>query len=52
LAFQSLVRRPDLPVYIRTPRGDDTSAACGQLAARVGEGEAGFFNLKATRHVS
>lgn len=52
LAFQSLVRRPDLPVYIRTPRGDDTSAACGQLAARVGEGAAGFFNLKATRRVS
>ena len=52
LAFQSLVRRPDLPVYIRTPRGDDTSAACGQLAARVGEGATGFFNLKATRHVS
>jgi adenine C2-methylase RlmN of 23S rRNA A2503 and tRNA A37 len=23
-----------LPVYIRTPRGDDIDAACGQLAAR------------------
>ena len=52
LAFQNLVRRPDLPVYIRTPRGDDTAAACGQLAARKGEGSAGFFNLKATRRVS
>lgn len=34
-AFQNLVRRDDLPVYIRTPRGDDASAACGQLAARA-----------------
>ena len=37
LAFQNLVRRADLPVYIRTPRGDDAAAACGQLAARPGE---------------
>ena len=41
-----------VPVYIRTPRGDDIDAACGQLAARKGEGSAGFFNLKATRRVS
>jgi 23S rRNA (adenine2503-C2)-methyltransferase len=34
-AFQNAVRRDDLPVYIRTPRGDDASAACGQLAARA-----------------
>jgi 23S rRNA (adenine2503-C2)-methyltransferase len=52
LAFQGMVRRPDLPVYIRTPRGDDAAMACGQLAARAGEGASGFFELKATRHVS
>ena len=56
LAFQNLVRRPDLPVYIRTPRGDDAAMACGQLAARASEGASGlasgFFELKATRHVS
>ena len=56
LAFQGMVRRPDLPVYIRTPRGDDAAMACGQLAARASEGASGlasgFFELKATRHVS
>jgi len=60
LAFQSMVRRPDLPVYIRTPRGDDAAMACGQLAARAGEVSSGFasgfasglYELKATRHVS
>jgi 23S rRNA (adenine2503-C2)-methyltransferase len=52
LAFQNLVRRADLPVYIRTPRGDDASAACGQLAARNSETAAGFFNRKVTRRVS
>ncbi len=35
MAFQNAVRRDDLPVYIRTPRGDDAAAACGQLAARA-----------------
>jgi 23S rRNA (adenine2503-C2)-methyltransferase len=34
LAFQAIVRKSGLPVYIRTPRGDDIDAACGQLAAR------------------
>jgi 23S rRNA (adenine2503-C2)-methyltransferase len=34
LRFQEVVRRSGLPVYIRTPRGDDIDAACGQLAAR------------------
>ena len=34
--FQDLVRAGGLPVYIRTPRGDDIDAACGQLAARPG----------------
>jgi len=52
LAFQNQVRRPDLPVYIRTPRGDDTAAACGQLAGRTGEAPNGLFDLKATRRVS
>jgi 23S rRNA (adenine2503-C2)-methyltransferase len=32
--FQDAVRAGGLPVYIRTPRGDDIDAACGQLAAR------------------
>jgi 23S rRNA (adenine2503-C2)-methyltransferase len=35
LAFQSIARAGGLPVYIRTPRGDDIDAACGQLAART-----------------
>jgi len=52
LAFQNLVRRPDLPVYIRTPRGDDAAMACGQLAARMGNAQAGLFDLKVTRRVS
>lgn len=34
-AFQKIVRQSGIPVYIRTPRGDDVDAACGQLAARV-----------------
>jgi 23S rRNA (adenine2503-C2)-methyltransferase len=34
LGFQAIVRAGGLPVYIRTPRGDDIDAACGQLAAR------------------
>ncbi len=33
-AFQEALRASGLPVYIRTPRGDDIDAACGQLAAR------------------
>jgi 23S rRNA (adenine2503-C2)-methyltransferase len=33
-AFQNSLRAAGLPVYIRTPRGDDVDAACGQLAAR------------------
>jgi 23S rRNA (adenine2503-C2)-methyltransferase len=54
LAFQNLVRRPDLPVYIRTPRGDDTAAACGQLAARTSEANRllASSSSKVTRHVS
>jgi 23S rRNA (adenine2503-C2)-methyltransferase len=51
-AFQGLVRRPDLPVYIRTPRGDDAAMACGQLAARTSVCAPGFFELKVSRRVS
>jgi 23S rRNA (adenine2503-C2)-methyltransferase len=32
--FQERVRAGGLAVYIRTPRGDDIDAACGQLAGR------------------
>jgi 23S rRNA (adenine2503-C2)-methyltransferase len=52
LAFQNRVRRADLPVYIRTPRGDDQAAACGQLAARSGTTLGGLFDLGIRRHVS
>jgi 23S rRNA (adenine2503-C2)-methyltransferase len=37
-AFQNEVKRLGLPAYLRTPRGDDIDAACGQLANR-GTGE-------------
>jgi 23S rRNA (adenine2503-C2)-methyltransferase len=36
--FQERLRAAALPVYIRTPRGDDIDAACGQLAARPDAG--------------
>jgi len=32
--FQERLRAANMAVYIRTPRGDDIDAACGQLAAR------------------
>jgi 23S rRNA (adenine2503-C2)-methyltransferase len=32
--FQERVRTSDMAIYIRSPRGDDIDAACGQLAAR------------------
>jgi len=34
-SFQELLRRHDVQTFIRTPRGDDIDAACGQLAARA-----------------
>lgn len=34
LAFQKILVERDLPAFIRRPRGQDISAACGQLAAR------------------
>jgi 23S rRNA (adenine2503-C2)-methyltransferase len=36
-AFMKILRTSKLPAYLRTPRGDDIGAACGQLAL---EGEA------------
>jgi len=35
-AFQAETKRLGLPTYLRTPRGDDIDAACGQLANRSG----------------
>ena len=32
--FQERLRTSEISVYIRSPRGDDIDAACGQLAAR------------------
>ena len=34
LAFQEILTASGLPSFIRRPRGQDISAACGQLAAR------------------
>lgn len=34
LAFQKILTNAGLPSFIRRPRGQDISAACGQLAAR------------------
>ena len=34
-AFQAECKRAGLPTYLRTPRGDDIDAACGQLAGDV-----------------
>jgi 23S rRNA (adenine2503-C2)-methyltransferase len=34
-AFQRIVSDSGVPVFVRTPRGDDISAACGQLGAEV-----------------
>jgi 23S rRNA (adenine2503-C2)-methyltransferase len=33
--FQNRVKTAGLPSYLRTPRGDDIDAACGQLANRA-----------------
>jgi 23S rRNA (adenine2503-C2)-methyltransferase len=34
LSFQQILTESSLPSFIRRPRGQDISAACGQLAAR------------------
>jgi len=44
-AFQNEVRRLGLPVYLRTPRGDDIDAACGQLALRPNKSESELVQL-------
>jgi 23S rRNA (adenine2503-C2)-methyltransferase len=44
-AFQDAVRAAGLPAYLRTPRGDDIDAACGQLAARQ-EGQAEIVRIR------
>jgi 23S rRNA (adenine2503-C2)-methyltransferase len=46
LAFQNALRAGGLPVYIRTPRGDDIDAACGQLAARPLPPETPLYPLR------
>jgi adenine C2-methylase RlmN of 23S rRNA A2503 and tRNA A37 len=33
-SFQQILIDRDLPAFFRRPRGQDISAACGQLAAR------------------
>lgn len=38
LSFQKILVERDLPSFIRRPRGQDISAACGQLAARQSAG--------------
>jgi 23S rRNA (adenine2503-C2)-methyltransferase len=43
--FQNEVKRHGLPAYLRTPRGDDIDAACGQLANR-GPGRAELVPLR------
>jgi 23S rRNA (adenine2503-C2)-methyltransferase len=37
-AFQAECKRLGFPTYLRTPRGDDIDAACGQLANRAAGG--------------
>jgi 23S rRNA (adenine2503-C2)-methyltransferase len=46
--FQQEVKRLGLPAYLRTPRGDDIDAACGQLANR-GPGHTELVPLKKKR---
>ncbi len=36
--FMEHLRQAGLPCYLRTPRGDDIGAACGQLARSVSDG--------------
>lgn len=36
-AFQNECKRLGLPTYLRTPRGDDIDAACGQLKGQVAD---------------
>ncbi|HEY1557955.1 MAG TPA: 23S rRNA (adenine(2503)-C(2))-methyltransferase RlmN [Kofleriaceae bacterium] len=45
-AFQAECKRLGLPTYLRTPRGDDIDAACGQLANRSAAGEQALVPLR------
>lgn len=40
-AFQQILRKADYTVFIRSSRGSDISAACGQLAGKTGAGKEG-----------
>jgi 23S rRNA (adenine2503-C2)-methyltransferase len=47
--FQNEVKRRGVPAYLRTPRGDDIDAACGQLALaapRAGAPDGGLVALR------
>jgi 23S rRNA (adenine2503-C2)-methyltransferase len=44
-AFQTECKRLGLPTYLRTPRGDDIDAACGQLANRAKTADGGSAPL-------
>jgi 23S rRNA (adenine2503-C2)-methyltransferase len=44
--FQNEVKRLGLPAYLRTPRGDDIDAACGQLANRTRSAEADLISVR------
>ncbi|MBV8762555.1 MAG: 23S rRNA (adenine(2503)-C(2))-methyltransferase RlmN [Deltaproteobacteria bacterium] len=48
-AFQNECKRLGLPTYLRTPRGDDIDAACGQLANRAGESRTPLVPLRVRR---
>ncbi len=48
-AFQQEARRQGLPTYLRTPRGDDIDAACGQLANRTRDDDPGAGELVSLR---
>jgi 23S rRNA (adenine2503-C2)-methyltransferase len=50
-AFQNEVKRLGLPVYLRTPRGDDIDAACGQLANRA-PGQAELVPLRTKKRAA
>jgi 23S rRNA (adenine2503-C2)-methyltransferase len=45
-AFQNEVKRRGLPAYLRTPRGADIDAACGQLALAPNRPAAGLASLR------
>ena len=46
--FQNKTKSLGLPTYLRTPRGDDIDAACGQLANRGALSSSGRTDVSAT----